>query len=213
MSASSSPTSDTAGVPTPHPLVAEPTSVRGTISSVAFESGDRFVVGNWHHSPVGRLGDVMWVTTDGTRRLLVNDDRAAEFITAIYAFDEVHVAPLTVDGDATHTSVDGHGLLISMTGGRRRPIPFPRPRWVTRWIEAPIARRLMDVETYGASPTGVREWYQSRGWCWITEASGTHHGADLGAVVPIRKPVGVGFSDPPERPSIVTVHVAIHPPA
>ncbi|MEQ8436122.1 MAG: hypothetical protein RIB65_01425 [Ilumatobacter fluminis] len=209
MSASSSPTPEPQDV---HPLVAEPTAVRGTISSVAFESGDRFVVGNWHRSPVGRLVDVMWVTTDGTRRLLVNDERAAEFITSIYAFDEVHVAPLTVDGDATHTHVSGHGLQLSMTAGRRRPIPFPRPRWVTRWVEAPIARWLMGVETYGVSPTGVREWYQSRGWSWITEASGTLDGVDLGEVVPIRKPVGVGFSDPPERPSIVTVHVAIHPP-
>lgn len=210
MSASSSPTSDPPG--DTHPLVAEPTSVRGTISSVAFESGDRFVVGNWHRSPIGRLVDVMWVTADGTRRLLVNDDRAAEFITAIYDFDEVRVAPLTVDGDPARTDVVGHGLHLSMTAGRRRPIPFPRPRWVTRRVEAPIARRLMGVETYGVSPTGVREWYQSRGWSWITEASGTLDGVDLGPVVPIRKPVGVGFSDPPERPSIVTVHVAIHPP-
>jgi hypothetical protein len=188
-----------------------PTSVRGTISSVAFEAGHRFVVGNWVSSPVGRLVDVMWVDDSGHRTLLTPTEEGAAFITSIYRFDEVRIEPLTVEGDSRHTRVAGGGIELDLTGGRRRPMPFPRPRWVTRFVEAPIARRLMGVETYGASPTGVREWYQTRGWCWITAATGRLDGADLGGLVPIERPVGVGFSDPPRRPSIVDVHVAIHP--
>lgn len=69
-------------------MITEPTFVRGTISSVAFE-GHRFVIGNWQSSPVGRMVDVMWVTDVGRRTLLVAEPAAAEFITAIYSFDEV----------------------------------------------------------------------------------------------------------------------------
>jgi hypothetical protein len=194
------------------PIVSTPTFVRGTISSVAFEAGHRFVVGNWRTSPVGRLVDVMWVDDAGRRTLLVATESAAEFITGIYQFDEVRIGPLTVDGDRHRTRVVGHGVELEMRAGRRRPVPFPRPRWLTRYVEAPIARRMMGVETYGVSPTGVREWYQTRGWSWVVDARGRLDGTDLGALVPIERPVGVGFSDPPRRPSIVEVHVAIHPP-
>jgi hypothetical protein len=194
-------------------VVADPTFVRGTISSVAFEAGHRFVVGNWRSSPLGRLVDVMWVDDSGHRVLLVANEASAAFITAIYRFDEVRVAPLVVEGDRRQTRVAGHGIELDLRGGWRRPVHFPRPRWMTRYVEAPIARRLMAVETYGTSPTGVREWYQTRGWCWVVEATGRLHGSDLGALVPIERPVGVGFSDPPRRPSIVDVRVAIHPAA
>jgi len=183
--------------------------VRGTISSVAFECGDRFVVGNWASSPIGRLADVMWVDADGRRTLLTTDECAAEFIQAIYRFDDVRLGPLEIDGDTRRTEVLGHGVAITLHGGRRRPVPFPRPRWLTRWVEAPIARRLMGVETHGLSPTGVREWYQTTGWCWIERAIGTRDGNDLGAMCPIERPLGVGFSDPPARPSIVGVRVTI----
>jgi hypothetical protein len=44
----------------------------GTISNVAFASGDRFVVGQWARSPIGPMNDVMWARPDGTRVLLVD---------------------------------------------------------------------------------------------------------------------------------------------
>jgi hypothetical protein len=187
--------------------------VRGTISSVAFESGDRFVVGNWPTSPIGAIADVMWIAADGRRRLLVADTASAEFITSIYSFDDVCIAPLSVTSDGRTTSVDGHGLVLRLSGGRSRPLPFRRPLWFTALVEAPIARRLMGVEACGVSPTGVREWYQSRGWRWVESATGSLDGDDLGRSTQIATPLGVGFSDPPRRPSIVRVRVAIHPPA
>jgi hypothetical protein len=194
------------------PVITEPAHVRGTISSAAFESGDRFVIGNWSESPIGRLVDVMWVDRTGRRRLLVPSDAAGEFIGAIYRFDEIAVAPLTVDGDDRNTFVRGHGLELELHGGRRRPAPFPRPLWLTRYVEAPLARLLMGVETYGESPTGVREWYQTRGWSWVVAATGRRDGHDLGELRDVERPVGVGFSEPPRRPSIVSVRVGIRPP-
>lgn len=193
-------------------VITGPTHVRGTISSAAFESGDRFVIGNWHESPIGRLVDVMWVDGTGRRRLLAGSDEAARFIGSIYEFDEVLIAPLVVEGDDRHTAVRGHDLEIELRGGRHRPVPFPRPRWVTRYVEAPLARMLMGVATYGESPTGVREWYQTRGWCWVVEATARRNGDDLGELRDVSRPVGVGFSDPPRRPSIVSVRVGIRPP-
>ena len=83
---------------------------------------------------------------------------------------------------------------------------------MTRYVEGPIAGALMGVRTYGTSPTGVREWYQSRGWRWIERAHARLDGVDLGGLTDVGRPIGVGFTDPPVRPSIVSVRVAIHPP-
>lgn len=190
--------------------------VQGTISSIGFDSGHRFVVGCWDESPIGRLVDVMWATPADHRILLAPHDEAADFVTSIYTFDEVRVGHLSVRSDGRETRVDGgdhHGLELAMRGGRRRAIPFRRPLAVTRWIERPIARALMGVETYGTSPTGSVEWYQASGWRWVEEAEGTLDGNDLGAMAPLWPPVGVGFSEPPRRPSIVSVAVTIERPA
>lgn len=186
--------------------------VRGTISSVGFRSGDRFVVGCWPHSPVGPLADVMWVSVDGCRRLMTDTDEGAAFITSIYEFDEVEVAPLTVVAQRAATLVSTERIRLALRGGWLRPVPFRRPRAFTRVIEAPIARRLMGVECYGTSPRGAHEWYQTTGWRWVLDATGELDGHDLGPPTTLRPALGVGFSDPPARPSIVRVRVAIEHP-
>jgi len=172
----------------------------------------------------------MWATPDDERVLLAPSERVAAFVTAIYDFDDVRVGALDIASDGRRTTArwrgsDGTGsrvaphiasgprsgdeLEVALTGGRLRPVPFPRPRAVTRYIEAPIARALMAVETYGTSPTGAREWYQTRGWRWVVDGRASVDGRDLGRPMSIDRPVGVGFSEPPRRPSIVSVRVAI----
>ena len=79
---------------------------------------------------------------------------------------------------------------------------------MTRYIEAPIARGLMGVHTFGTSPHGVREWYQARSWCWVRDGRANVNGSDLGAPRKINTPVEFGFSEPPRRPSIVSLRVA-----
>ena len=186
--------------------------VRGTISSAGFASGDRFVIGHWPESPVGPMGDVMWGTPDGRRVLLAPSNAVAEFVTSIYEFDEVRIGPLTTESDGRVTTAVGHGLDLRLVGGRKVPIPFPRPLSVTRWVEAPIARALMGVETFGTSSQGATEWYQSRGWRWVEAGHAVLDGRDLGDLRPVEPPLSVGFSEPPSRPSVVAVHVTIDLP-
>ncbi len=183
--------------------------VDGTITSAAFAAGHRFVVGCWDHSPLGRFGDVMWARPDDTRVLLAPTDDVAAFVQSIYDFDEVRIGPLRIVGDGRRTTVDGLDVSLELHGGRRWPVPVPRPLWFTARIEAPIARTLMGVETAGTSPRGAREWYQTRGWRWVVAGSCRIGGRDLGPPVPFERPLRVGFSEPPRRPSIVSVKVTI----
>jgi hypothetical protein len=185
------------------------TAVVGTISSAGFAGGNRIVVGHWPTSPIGPFGDVMWVTADDQRILLAPSGEVADFVTSIYTFDDVRVVELDVHSDGHRTTARCDALDLELVGGRLRPVPFPRPRAVTRYVEAPIARALMAVETYGTSATGAREWYQTRGWRWVVAGRASVGGRDVGPPTAIDRPIGVGFSEPPRRPSIVSVRVAI----
>lgn len=184
-----------------------PDVVRGTISSASF-GDEQIVVGCWSNSPIGPIGDVMWSRPDGSRWLLTSSQREADFICSIYAFDDVRLGPLRVTSDGTTTVVDGQGLAIELVGGRAIRLP-PRPRWFTRWCEAPVAKAVMGVHTYGTSPLGRREWYQATALRWVRHARATVDGIHYGNAAPLARPMKVGFSDPPRSPSIVTVKVAI----
>lgn len=183
--------------------------VRGTISSVAFDSGDQFVIGCWAETPVGPLVDVMWRDPSGRRSLIVPSDVAAGYVTSIYEFDTVDVTPLRVESDGRDTVVESDQLSLKLFGGWIRRVPSRRSRWFTERIEAPIARRLMNVEVYGVSPLGVREWYQSSGWTWVRRGEGALLGQDLGEMAQIDHQMDVGFSNPPARPSVVSIRVLL----
>jgi len=185
---------------------------KGTISSAAFASGDQFVIGYWPQSPLGPFHDIMWLDANDTRTLIASSRDAADFITSTYHFDHVMVASLHVESEGATTKAWTDELEIQMAGGRLRPLPLRRPLAVTRYIEAPIARWLMGVETYGLSPTGAREWYQTSGWRWARAATARHGNDDLGELVEFTRPMNVGFSNPPRRASIVSVTVTIERP-
>lgn len=193
--------------------------MEGIIAAAGFASGDRVVVGHWSRSPVGALSDVMWAAGDGTRTLFAPTDAAATFITAVYDFDAVVVGPVSVAGDerrieAVISSGGGHGgagcgddeRRVDMSAGPGWNIPpRRRPAALTRWVEAPLARALMGVHTYGTSPRGVREWYQATAWRPVRSARASIGGRDLGALSPIHPPCRFGFSEAPRRPSITVV--------
>ncbi|MEA2716122.1 MAG: hypothetical protein QOI99_439 [Actinomycetota bacterium] len=156
----------------------------------------------------------MWATAAGERWLVAADPDVADFVAGIYHFDRVVVSPLEVDeadgeGDGPVLGVHAPdlGLELHLEAGRGWPLPLPRrrPAWFTRRVEAPVARRLLGVEAYGVSPTGVREWYQASRYRPVTTARATLHGADLGLLGPLRPAVAFGFSEPPRRPSLVEV--------
>jgi hypothetical protein len=159
------------------------------------------------------MDDLMWATPSGERWLVAASQPVADFVSSIYHFDRVVVSRLVVEGDHRHLHVRAPdlGLDIHLEAGRGWPIPAPRrrPRWLTRFVEAPLARRLMGVEAYGVSPTGVREWYQASRYRPLTAARASIHGADLGPMGPLDPPVGFGFSEPPRRPSLVEVTTVV----
>ncbi len=155
----------------------------------------------------------MWATPSGQRWLVASRRDVADFVAGIYHFDRVVVTPLDVDSDPRRLDFRAPdlGLEVEMEAGRGWPIPLPRrrPTWFTRRVEAPIARRLLRVEPYGVSPTGVREWYQASRYRPLTAARASIHGADLGPMGPLRPAVGFGFSEPPRRPSLVEVTTVV----
>jgi len=183
--------------------------IKGSISSAGFAQGNRFVVGNWEHSPIGPFGDVMWGTPEGQRILLVGSQVVADFVTSIYDFDDVRIGDLEIKSDGHETTVKGFGLNLRLSGGVARMIPFPRPLLFTRFVERPLANALMGVETFGTSSRGVSEWYQARQWRWVTSGHAALDGNNLGSPIPFSQPINVGFSEPPEKPSIVSLQVAI----
>ena len=182
-------------------------TLRGWIGSAGFASGDRFVVGHWARSPVGPITDVMWARPDGTRVLLAPHRRAADFITAVYAFDEVEVTPIAGQVGPTGLRVRTDRLALDLVP-RRWFLPLPGallPAALWRWVAAPIAKLAMDVRVHGHSPTGVEEWYRARRWSPLRDARGELDGRDLGALASVDPPLGVGFSEPPSLPSLTRV--------
>ena len=178
----------------------------GVIASAGFASGDRFVCGLWRSSPVGVLHDVMWARPSGERVLLVPSEVARDFVASVYEFDRVEIVEFAVtNAGPGEVDVRSGFVRLTLTGGRAVPIPGPRPLWVTRWIEGPIARTAMGVRTYGVSPTGVREWYRARSYRRVTTGSASIDGTDLGALCAVEPACGFGFSEPPRRASIVEV--------
>lgn len=173
------------------------------------------MVGTWETSPVGRLDDLMWASPDGRRRLLASTPAAAEYVAGVYGFDEVVVTPLAVDlhGRFLHLRAPAAGVELHLTGGRFAVgLPGPRPAWFTRWVEGPIARRLLGVNTYGVSPSGVREWYRAVSVRRIVAGWASVDGRDLGRLGPIDPPAAFGFSEPPRFPSMVGVHPVLERP-
>ncbi|MEC7923660.1 MAG: hypothetical protein VX725_00350 [Actinomycetota bacterium] len=187
--------------------------IKGSISSAGFLQGHRFVIGHWEHSPIGSFGDVMWGTPDGRRVLLAGSQVAADFVTSIYNFDEVRIGDLQIKSDGRETSAEGLGVKLYFSGGWARHIPFPRPLAFTKFIERPIAKRLMGVETFGTSSRGISEWYQAEQWRWVESGNAELEGTDLGLPSPFSQPINVGFSEPPTKPAIVSLRVAIKFPS
>ena len=184
----------------------------GTITSLGFVGGHRFVVGDWASSPVGAFSDVMWARPSGDRVLLA-PERAAEFVTSVYPFDDVRCCVVTVASDSRGVAVDAGGLALRVVLGRVAA-PFPRrPRWVTATVENWVARLLLGVRTYGVSPTGVTEWYRTRSLRFVESAYGSLEGRDLGALCAVERPVGFGFTDPPRRPARTSLRVDLRRPS
>ena len=156
----------------------------------------------------------MWARPDGRRVLLADRPGTAAFVSAVYAFDEVRVVPFAVTRTARSIDVVAGPLEVSLragTGWRLPPLAL-RPAWATRLLEAPVARLAMGVHAYGVSPTGVSEWYRAQAWRPVVAGAATLDGTSLGDLGPVDPPLGVGFSEPPRRPSMVLIRPLLEDP-
>lgn len=181
-------------------------TLRGSITSVGFASGHRFVVGDWQRSPIGPFTDVMWAHPDG-HRVLLGEASAAQYVNSVYPFDEVHEQTITAGREGRSYTVRTVGLKLHIKFGLARLSLPPRPRWLTATVENWCARKLLGVRTYGTSPTGVVEWYRTRTARQVVAATAILNGTDLGALAPLDRPLDFGFTDPPRWPSHVRLRV------
>ena len=156
---------------------------------------------------MGVLDDLMWARPDGRRVLVAPTEDGAGYVASVYGFDEVVVGPLkvTLDGRFLHLRAPELRLELHLSAGRAVALPWARPAWFTRWVEGPIARRLLGVNTYGVSPSGVREWYRAVSFRRIVAGWASIDGLDLGRLRPIDPAARFGFSEPPRFPSMVGV--------
>jgi hypothetical protein len=186
-------------------------TMAGLIAGAGFASGDRVVIGHWWRSPVGPFTDLMWATPDGLKVLYAPDHRVVRFVTSVYRFDRIEAVPFRTEVGERSLRVEAGDRTVELTGGRgvRVPLPTRRPPWVTRRLEAPIARALLGVHTFGVSPTGVREWYQASWWRAVRRGTAVAGGVDLGAVGPVEPAIGFGFTEPPRRASIVHLRTVL----
>jgi hypothetical protein len=183
---------------------------RGAIAGVGSTSGVRVVVGRWEVSPYGAFADAMVETAAGHRVLIAPDHAVADFVGATYAFDQVRVEPLTVDG----WSVRSSSLELDLAVGRRtvlghllRLVPRPvaeSPAWCA--VTDPVARVVLSgVRTRGSAGGARREWYGATDHHAVASAGGSFDGADLGRLAPMLPPPRFGFSATPTRPSVTRV--------
>ena len=88
------------------------------------------------------------------------------------------------------------------------PGPLASP---LRWVEAPVARRLLGVRTVGTSPTGIFEWYRADGYQRVLETSASLGGTDLGRLCRFEQD-GLRLQRAPRRPSVVGVRPVLVDP-
>ena len=189
----------------------------GEICGFGSASGVRVVLGRWPQSPFGSFADAMVENADGRRTFIAPDDTVATYVTAVYAFDELVVAPVATERARGLLRFTGGPLLADVGVGRRdalgvvlRAVPrqlAASPTWAAA-ID-PMARLLLPgVRTRGATPGG-EERYAATDRHRVTTIAATWDGLDLGALADVEPPVRFGFSSTPRRPSIVAVTTTV----
>lgn len=191
----------------------------GAITGCAFDSGHAVVLGTWARSPLGKVIDVMWRHPGGHRVLLAPRQDVADYISSLYAFDEVRVVPISGGIRGADVVVDAEPLEL-----RARVAPPDWRSWLfalrprvarrsRRWIELedrlarPFVGRLLGggdgVRAAGVAPGGQREWYGADDWRALSAARLRIDGVDQGAMRPLPTPFGVGLSGFPTAPASV----------
>lgn len=189
-------------------------SFTGHIAGIGTASGTRLVLGMWDVTPMGPFADAMIESPDGHRTLVAPREEVAVFIAGTYSFDEVIIAPVSVEQGASSWRMVSNDLDIAFAPGRRLwmspllkavPPPLRRTAGWARFCN-PIASRLMPgVQTFGSAGSARTEWYAAQDVRGVDSASVRWRGADLGALAPLTPPVRFGFASAPARPSLTAL--------
>ncbi len=194
----------------------------GHIAGIGTASGLRAVVGLWHGSPFGPFADAMVELPSGRRILLAPTAEVADFIAAVYNFDEIRVVDIGVQHAGGALTLDAGHLQLRAALGARTALGMaarliPRALAVhPRWLQAisPLAARLSPgVRTAGTAGGGRREYYGVTDLHRIDAATVSWDGIDAGALAAVRPAVGFGFSSVPPQPGIARVRTTVegHP--
>ena len=181
----------------------------GRISSSGFASGDRIVIGDWKKSPLGAFTNVMWAKPDGTRVLLSPSQKHADYVSALYNFEEVYIAPIEVIRQSKSIEIKAPPLDIKLRWGMEFGLPIPRPRWFISMVEQWIAKVFFGTSTHGLTCNGLREWYCIYSLSKIKHATAVCEGVDLGNPSNFDISACFGFSEPPKKPSSVRLRSII----
>jgi len=182
---------------------------KGRITSSAFESGDRIVVGTWNESIFGEFTDIMWAKRDGTRVLIAPTQEIADYVTAMYSFDEVILEEISTSLNDRNLSVNCNTMNLEFIWNKGFPIPFKRSLLFIRTIELFFAKLVFSTRTYGLTKNNRQEWYAIDRVSHITSATGNIEGGNIGEFGPMKEPCKFGFSEAPKKPSSCAVRTHI----
>ena len=186
---------------------------RGEICGVGTEEGTRIVIGRWSTSPFGSFADAMVERRDGRRLLIAPTPAVAEFIAAVYEFDDVVLGQVATERSEDELRFAGGPLEATVDIGSRDPLGWalralPAPLVASRaWATVidPVARLVLDgVRTRGMT-AGGREYYGARDRHRVDGLRASWDGSDLGRLRDVTPAVRFGFSSTPTKPSLVSV--------
>ena len=182
---------------------------KGRITSSAFESGDRIVVGSWKESIFGEFTDIMWAKKDGTRVLIAPTQEIADYVTAMYSFDEVIIEEVSTSLSERSIKVSCNTMNLEFSWNRGFPIPFKRSLLFIQTIELFFAKLIFSTRTYGVTKDNRKEWYAIDRVSHIKSATAQINGKNAGGFRPMKVPCKFGFSEAPKKPSSCAVRTHI----
>ena len=181
----------------------------GRITSSAFESGDRIVVGSWKESIFGEFTDIMWARPDGTRILIAPNKEVADYVTDMYSFDKVLIEDVNYIENGRSSEVACDSLKLEFSWNRGFPVPMRRSLLFISTIELFFAKLIFSTRTYGVTKNNRKEWYAIDRVSYLKNASANILGVDSGKFRPMTEPCKFGFSEAPKRPAscVVRTHI------
>ncbi len=181
----------------------------GRISSCGFESGDRVVVGDWKDSPFGSFTDIMWAGPKGKRTLIAPNKEIAEYVNAMYSFDETIIQDIGVRLDGRSFKLNCETMTLDFNWSKGWKIPFRRSLFFIATVELFFAKLFFGTKTHGTTKNNRKEWYAIDRVSKVTTAKAIINGIDAGEKRPMKEACKFGFSEAPKKPSSCEVRTHI----